>query len=376
MSNSRNAYYRHSKYYETVLRRLNSLYKRGGVKASNSLTELKYEWRNIDIGFEWAKRNSGNDNDAALLCSLYPNAGTYLIHLLLPLPTRISWLEAGAAAAKNIGEAKLESFHLNNLGEAYYFAGQPRRAREHYLQALEINHRLKDFRNAAQALGNLGVVSAGLREKETAKNYLEEALSIFRETEDRRGEATALGDLGNIYKNDGDLEAALNLYQERLEISQQIEEPRSKAQALFSVGTIYRLKGDYEKSLRLYEESLAIARRIDDRRLQSNAHGNIGLARKKLGEIAEAAYSFHQQLNSSVEIGYRRGEASALWNISLVAHQSGNLTDAINYAKKALLLYDAIEHSFANKIRLQMEAWENDSGGIDLSLREPYQIKS
>lgn len=357
MSNSREAAYRHAQHYETILRRLNSSYKRDGRTASGVLSKLTFEWNNIENGFQWAKENAPTDEAAAKLCSFYPNAGTYLLHLILPFPTRIHWLETGLDAARMTGDSALESFHLNNLGEAHYFAGNHLLARDYYRQAMAINLLLDDYRNLAQALANLGVVSAGLREYADARDYFEKALSIFIETGDRRGLATVYGDLGNTYKNEGNLDKALDFYQKRLEISCQIDERRSEAQALNSIGSIHKKKNDFKSAEKFYESALIIARRIGDRRLQSNALANLGSVRKLSGQIELALDSYRQQLNLSVEIDYRRGKALAYWNISLILYQLGDFSEAIINANEAADIYENLNNSLAEQIRGEIIKW-------------------
>lgn len=352
--------YRHSMHYEAVLRSLNSDYKRGGKSAAASLHKLTIDWNNINRGFEWTKQYAANDKKAALLCSLYPNAGTYLIHLFLPLSTRINWLETGAAAAAFVGEQKLQGFHLNNLGEAHYFAGRPQLAREFYLKALAINRELDDLRNAAQALGNLGVVSSGLGENEAAKNYFEEAVSIFEKTGDLRGSAAVYGDLGNIHKKEGNVEMALIHYRKKLEISYEIEDHRSTAQGLSSIGSVYRQIGNYEEARGYYEESLKIARRIGDRRLQGNALGGIGRLNRDLRKLDLALECFHQQLQLSIEVEYKRGQAAAYWNIGLTFHESGKCPEAVAHARMAHRIYKSIDHPFASSIQEQINLWTQD----------------
>ncbi|MGI5992608.1 MAG: tetratricopeptide repeat protein [Methanosarcina sp.] len=93
---------------------------------------------------------------------------------------------------------------LGNLGNAYSDLGEPRKAIEHYKQALKISREIGDRKGEGNRLGNLGNAYSDLGEPRKAIEYYEQALKISREIGDRRREGDHLGNLGNAYSHLGE----------------------------------------------------------------------------------------------------------------------------------------------------------------------------
>lgn len=69
---------RHAKYYERVLDKTNTLYKKGGGNFNRALRQFSVEWTNIEAGQSWAEAESEKSEAAAHLCNAYPAIGNLL----------------------------------------------------------------------------------------------------------------------------------------------------------------------------------------------------------------------------------------------------------------------------------------------------------
>ena len=112
---------------------------------------------------------------------------------------KISWLETGLKAARMMKDQGNEGVHLGNLGLAYIYLGETRKAIGYLERALNISRKVGNRSGECAYLGNLGLAYADLGETRKAIEYYEQALIIAREIGDRRGEGVHLGNLGVAY---------------------------------------------------------------------------------------------------------------------------------------------------------------------------------
>jgi tetratricopeptide (TPR) repeat protein len=318
---------RHASHYLSLFSEANRLYEQGGEALKRGLIMFDLEWPNIQAGQTWAEEHSSEGDEAASLCSNYPNAGFYLLNLRQYPRASIRWRKAALDAARRLKNRVAEGWHLGHLGLAYYELGEARRAIEFHEQHLTITREFGDRRGEGQALNNLGLAYAYLGEMRRAIEFCEQYLSIAREISDRLGEGQALGNLGNAYRS----------------------------------------LGETRRAIEFYEQRLVIARDIGYRRGEGIALGNLGVAYAELGETPRAIEFYEQALIIDREIGDRRSEGIALWNMSLGLNDLGERDEAIAHAEAALEIYEQIEHPSVAKVREQLAEWRGlgNDGGVE-----------
>jgi tetratricopeptide (TPR) repeat protein len=216
---------RHAEFYERVARAADALYLQGSENLRAGLDLFDAELPHIRAGQAWAAANMERNDDAARLCSAYPDAAVYVADLRLSAREQIRWLEQAVTAARKLGNRQSEGAHLGNLGLAYAALGDVRKAIEYYEQQLVITREIGDRRGEGNALGNLGNAYADLGDVRKAIEYYEQRIEIAREIGDRRGEGNALANLGQAYKKLGDMNKAKELWRAALAIFEAIEDP-------------------------------------------------------------------------------------------------------------------------------------------------------
>ncbi len=239
---------RHAAHYVEVAEAADKLYLKGGEGVTRGLALFDAEWASIQAGQAWAAAHAPQSNDAARLCSAYPDVGAYCLALRQHPREQVQWLEAALAAARRVKNRAAEGVHVGNLGNAYADLGETRRAIEFYAQCLVIH----------------------------------------REACDRRGEGQDLGNLGFAYRQLGETRRAIEFYENQLVITREIGDRRDEGAVLGNLGVAYRQLGETRRAIEFYEQQLAITREIGDRRGEGNALWNMGLALDKLGERAQA----------------------------------------------------------------------------------------
>jgi len=254
---------RHAAHYARVLAGVDDLYLEGGEAIQVGLDLFDAEWDNIRAGQAWAMAHSGEREEAARLCSDFPDAGPHILDLRLHPRERIAWLTAALAAARRLKDRAAEGRHLGNLGLAYADLGEPRRAIEYFEKALAILREIGDRRGEGSILGNLGNAYGDLGEPRRAIEFYEQRLVIAREIGDRRGEGNALGNLGTAYADLGEIQRAIDCYKQQLEITREIGDRQGEGTALFNMALDLRELGDTATAIKNAEAALAIFEEIE-----------------------------------------------------------------------------------------------------------------
>jgi tetratricopeptide (TPR) repeat protein len=241
-------------------------------------------------------------------------------------------------------------------------------SKEELLRRIRINEylldKIRDQRERACILGELGMVYSHLSEPRKAIKYYEQALKISREIGDRGAEGAGLGNLGNACADLGDARKAIEFYEKHLVIAREIGDRRGEGNALGNLGNAYADLGDARKAIKFYEEALVIDREIGDRRGEGNSLSNLGSAYYALGDARKAIEFYEEALVIDREIGDRRGEGNALWNMSLALNEMGNRVQAIECAKSALKVLESIESPHTEKVKRKLHEWEEASNQI------------
>ena len=340
---------RHAAHYANVLEAANESYLQGDEELLRGLRLFDREWGNIQAGQAWAAARSSEDDEAAELCSAYPNAGAHCLALRQHPRERAGWLEVAVAAARRRKDRSGEARHLGNLGSAYAALGETRRAIEYHEGALAIDREIGDRRGECQDLGNLGLDYAALGETRRAIEYYEQTLAIAHEIGERRDEGNTLGNLGNAYAALGETRRAIEHYEQVLAIAREMGDRLSEGTSHGSLGLAYAALGETRRAIEYYEDALAIDREIGDRRGEGEDLDNLGLAYAALGETRRAIEHHEEALAIAGEIGDRPGEAKASWNLGLLLEQEGELGRAVDLMQVSANYERSIGHSDAEK---------------------------
>ena len=267
---------RHATHYFNVLEKADELYLEGGKAFMRGLALFDSEWTNIQTGQSWAEGHADDNNEAARLCSWYPNAGVYLLMLRQHPRERFNWIDKALSAAQRLNNRAAEAFCLGNLGIIYAVLDEPRLAIDFFEQAITISQEIGDRNNGGNWLGNLANVYVNLGEIERAIKFYEQALAISREIGNRHSESYHLSNLGVAYSELGEQKRAMWFYAEALSIAQGIGDRRSEGDAFWNMSTSLNEVGERSQAIAHAEEALNIYEQIED--------PNAAIVRKALAE--------------------------------------------------------------------------------------------
>jgi nucleoside phosphorylase len=177
---------------------------------------------------------------------------------------------------------------LGHLGLCYETLGDIPKAIEYHERSLAINEKLGRLEGQARQLGNLGLCYLTLGDIPKVIEYHERSLAIHEKLGLLEGQAAALGNLGVCYLTLGHILKAIEYHERSLAIAQQLGHLESQASELGNLGLCYQTLGDIPKAIEYHERSLAIEERLGRLEGQASDLGNLGLCHEQLGEPATA----------------------------------------------------------------------------------------
>ncbi len=152
---------------------------------------------------------------------------------------------------------------LSDIGNAYYYMSNYDKALKYLKKALQVAQNSNDSKKAAQIYNKIGLVYIKLKEFENATLYFQPSLIIFKELNDQYGTATVLNNIGNEYFLKKDYDKAMDNYQKSLKISSESGNKGITANSLKNIGEIYIHEIKFNDAITYFEEAITNARQIN-----------------------------------------------------------------------------------------------------------------
>lgn len=100
-----------------------------------------------------------------------------------------------------------------------------------------------------------------------------------------------------------------------------------------------------------------MARQIGDQQVIANALTNLGNLYAGQGHIEEAIKLHQDALQIFETLGYKSSAAATHFNIACAMAEEKKLENAVNEARKALRIYQEIEHPAITIVNDHLETW-------------------
>lgn len=309
------------------------------------------EWDNISAAQSRLQDYSSVIPDAAELCSAYPNAGIYLLQLRLRPSELIRWLEAAAAAARQLNNLEAEAWHTGNLGKLYRKIGDPRRAIEYNQQAILVCRKFGDRLNEVRGLSNIALAYCELGELDHAANANQQALALVRDLQNRREEGAVLGNIGAVHWYAGNNLKAIEFYKQQLLISQETGDLSAEAEVANNIGLCYVNLQQAALALKFLRRASDLYEKLGDHQQQVPLLNNIGFIFLNTGEPQRALELFIEQEAVSRMEESPLGEGRALFNQAEAYEMLDNLPEALRCTEAAYKIYESIESADIVRVR-------------------------
>jgi tetratricopeptide (TPR) repeat protein len=285
----------------------------------------------------------------------------------------------GLAAARRLGDRRLEAALLEGLALSSYENGSLAESRDLHTAVLALRRDTGDRAGEIASLCELGRVAHRRRRFKQALGYFQQAIEILLDTEaDRPWIAHAVGLAGQAYGELGHLGEAAELTRQALDLwrilgdgpreaetlcrlarIQRLQdcpdaatrtallalsvlrdrpEPAAEAAALLELAAACLAAGDHAVALRWYEQASAAYRHLGDAGGEAAARDGMGRALYALGRRAEAARLHRRAADALRELGDPWPLAIALDHLATVHYQAGDLKAAQTHWQEAQTL--------------------------------------
>ena len=199
--------------------------------------------------------------------------------------------------------SKEESIVLGNLGLIYQVRGEPDKAEEMHIKALEIDEKLGLKEGMASDYGNLGLIYERRGDLDKAEKVYKKSLEISEPAGMMELTANQYGNLGNVYQTRGDLDKAEEMHKKSLEIDEKLGLKEGMASNYGNLGLIYYTRGDLDKAEEMQNKALEIDKKLGRLEGMAAEYGNLGVVYEERGDVAKAREFWEKALELYKKIG-------------------------------------------------------------------------
>ena len=313
----------------------------------------RHEWLDVaDAGLAAAATVSDRSGQAAMYCFLGSYADRHQ-EATKAIELHRAGLELSEEAGWDEGVALLS----NNLGNAYYKAGQVVESERAIRRAYELNVKLGRWATSAVNLVNIALAQGRQGNLTGAAESLEEAVAILSELGDDTTLPVAYHNLGNMRQHLGEVDAAAAAYAEALAGYRAIGNRDGEGLTLSSLATLRRDQGDLAEAESVARDAMRLLEEIGEETSALMAGNTLGTVLLRLGRPAEAIELFQASADLARSRSLPRQWADGLVGIARARLATGELEAARASADQARKL--AEEHgmplSLADALLAQAE---------------------
>ncbi len=242
----------------------------------------------------------------------------------------------------------------------YYNKSDLSKALEYSFLGLKVNEELRNVRNIASCLANIGAIYSEQGNETKAMEYYLKALKIREEQGDKANIASTLMNIGISYNAMRNLKKALESYQRSLTLAEELKDENLIASNISCIAEIYSQSEQLDSALGFYFRSLEILRKMGRDGQVAICFNNIGgvyakIARNCSGNDVRAAGNHlnrvlllqrgHAYIDSAILMEKSINELTSLRNCYLALSQIDSLQGDYEGALNAYMQYGDIKDS-------------------------------
>lgn len=229
--------------------------------AENSRAEEKYL-----MAMEMAK-NSGYDE---LLAEVYKNLGD-LYRLRQKPAESIDCSRKALEFYKAQNDLPHQAACLNNLGLAYWTAGDYNLALRYFRNSLEVNIKLEDLTEQSKIYNNIAIINDIQGHKDDALGGFKKALDCAIATGNLQLEAKYLGNIGYFHLSAGRPRDSLEYFRQSYNLAMKIGYDEGQLDMVSNIAQAYHKLGNFIESAKANQKALEIAGSLKHERFRVQA---------------------------------------------------------------------------------------------------------
>lgn len=197
-------------------------------------------------------------------------------------------------SARAIGHRGYELAALTDLGYLYVDTKQPQRAKDIYLQALNLALQLSEVSRICTAYLNLGAIYNQLRMPDSALYFLNQGLALGRKTPGFIEFASFYSNLGSVYFNKHEYDRSLNWFRETYARHLQTGTDGDRWLDLLNMAEVFIEKGQFDSGYVYAQQSLDLAKQLASRSKEADSDAMLARLYNRKGDFRQA-YHFLEQ---------------------------------------------------------------------------------
>ena len=221
---------------------------------------------------------------------------------------------------RSLGDLRAVAASLNGLASVGVSSGDYEAARPMFEEILDIGRQLHDPEITATCLVNLAAVTEHAVEEGVAwpysltdaREWLLGASTLLRDAGNVRGAAQALENLGVVSAMEGHGDRARSYFRQCLDLYRQVGDKMGVAGTVRFLGQLSYREGDYVSAEQLLEECLALERELGSVQRAAEALGFLGRIAEAAGRVADARTLYRESLATYAEAGNPAGADDVL----------------------------------------------------------------
>ena len=228
-----------------------------------------------------------------------------------------------------------------NWARALQFQGDYASAQARTEQCLALARSVGDRRVESTSLAQLGILAIQVGRYGLGRGYYEQALALARIIGDRAIEGGMLNNLGDIERFLGNYGAALELFQASRRVCREIGQRMSESYVLCNMAHVAFLRGDPAEALEWAAQSLETAQELKDRDLEASLQNTRAHAFAALGRHDEAVACYREAVAIYREIGRPTMPPEPIAGLARLALAQGAVVEAMHLVADIVVHFDA-----------------------------------
>jgi tetratricopeptide (TPR) repeat protein len=208
----------------------------------------------------------------------------------------------------------------------------------------------------------LGDVSWRSDDFDTARSYYERSAALSHDLGDRWIEAFAFRGIGLTYQGEDRSDFAVPLFEAALQFFREISFPRGEGMTLASLGKCALALGNASRAIEASRQAIVVLNDIEDAWSVAWTRMDLAAGLEQAGEENDAMAELNQAVVVFSRLKDRRMEANARFALGRLYQKVGDTAGARDAWQKARELYENIDHSRAEEVRVLLSQLPDEGG--------------